>query len=168
MKDIDTPRRMISRGGKALQRYVFAEDRAPGDGLQPGDGLAKLLLAAAGYARHAEDFPGGNGEVDVVKRLDAILIDDGEVMHVQHRRVAQRLGAMNRQIHRRADHALGQFPGAGFAGVHRADAPAAAQNGDAIRNFQNFVEFMGDDDNGAALVAHLAQNCKQAFDLLRG
>ena len=57
MKDMDTPRLDDLARGQALQRYVACSRMAPpADGLQAGDGLAQLLLAAAGNARHAQDL----------------------------------------------------------------------------------------------------------------
>ena len=168
MKDMDTPRRMISRGRKALQRDALAEDGAAGDGLKAGDGLAEFLLAAAGNARHAEDLAGGDGKVDVVQRLDAVFIDDGEVVYVQHRRVAQGVGAMDGEVHRRATMRSVQFAGGGLLRVHRADAVALAEDGDAVGDVQHLVELVGDDDDGAASSRILRRMATRAVDLLRG
>ena len=90
------------------------------------------------------------------------------MVYVQHRRVAQGFGAMDGEVHRRADHALGQLAGGGLLRVHRADAVALAEDGDAVGDVQHLVELVGDDDDGAALVAHLAKDGEEAVDLLRG
>ena len=45
---------------------------------------------------------------------------------------------------------------------------ALSEDGDAVGYLHNFVKFVRDDNNGLAVLFHLAQNRKQRLDLLRG
>ena len=55
--------------GQAVDALVFHQDGAACDGMQAGDGLAQLLLAAAGHARYAQNFTGAEGKAHIFERL---------------------------------------------------------------------------------------------------
>ena len=79
-----------------------------------------------------------------------------------------RLGTVDVQFHFLTHHHLGQAGFGGFGSFHCAHIFALAQNGHAVRDVKDLMEFMGDNDNRLAVRLHVAHDGKEFFGLLRG
>ena len=66
------------------------------------------------------------------------------------------------------DHHLGQFLFIGLCLHDCTDVFPLAQDCDPVGDFHDFVEFVRNDDNGLAVVPHIAQDREQPGDFLRG
>ena len=155
--------------GALAQNVLFLiKNRALLGGDQARDGLAQLLLTAAGNTGHAQDLAGVDVEAHIVQTLAAVGLVHGQVHHLQDGVHVFRLRAADGQAHRVAHHQLGEPGGVHTGGGHAAHAFALAQDGHPVADGQHLVQLVGDDDDGAALGLHLAQNGKQLVGLLRG
>ena len=134
---------------------------------QARDGLQQLALTAAGHARHAEDLAAVEGKAGVVQRDHALGIDAGDVLDVQPSCQVHRLRAVDVQLHALAHHHLGQTADGGVFRLHGSDVLALAQHRHPVGQLQHLVELVGDDDDGVAIVAHVAQHVEQPLRLLR-
>ena len=144
------------------------ESETPLDGLQAGDGLQQLLLAAAGDARDAQDLAGVGGEGHVVELEDALDVAYGQALDLDAGLRVDRIGPLDVQRHGVADHHVGHLLGVGALRRHVADELAVAQDGHAVGQGLDLVHLVGDDDDGLAVVAHVAQHREELVRLLRG
>ena len=78
-----------------------------------------------------------------------------------------RLRTLDIQLNFFANHHFGQRRFACTSSFNCADVFALTQNSHAIRDFQNLVQFVGNDDDGFSVFAHIAHDVKQFFRLLR-
>ena len=91
-------------GRHGVEALILQGDAAAGDAAggfqQPDDGRAGQRLAGAGFADHAEDFAGLDGEGDLVEGAQGAAAGgefDGQVLDLQERHQADgRLGAKER------------------------------------------------------------------------
>ena len=88
-------------------------------------------------------------------------------MNIQDRVARDHRHAVNIQVHLPAHHHFSQDKPVRFRGVDRADIAAFVQHSYAVRYAHHFFQFMGDDDDRAAIPLHGAQDVKQVLDLLR-
>ena len=141
-------------------------DAAGLHGLQPGDGLQQLLLAAAGNAGNAEDLPGIRRKGDVVQLQDTVDAAHRQAFDLDARLRVHRVRPVDVQGDGVPDHHVGHFLGVGLGGRHVADELPVAQDGHAVGERLHLVHFVGDDDNGLSVVAHVAQHGKELIGLL--
>ena len=90
------------------------------------------------------------------------------MFHFHQSLVKVKFRAVDGQFHRAAHHHVGKFRRVGFGGIHRTDGFPFSEDRHPIAEFQHFVEFMGDDDNGITGAAHFAQNGKELLGFLMG
>ena len=136
--------------------------------LQAGDGLQQLLLAAAGDARDAEDLAGVGREGHVVELEDAVHAPHGETLDLDAGLRVLRLGAVDVQHDRAADHHVGHLLRVGVLREHVADELPVAQHGHAVGERLHLVHLVRDDHDGLVVVSHVAQHREELVRLLRG
>ncbi len=71
------------------------------------------------------------------------------------------------QQHRTADHHFRQLRLGGLSYGHGANHPATPKDGDAIRDRENLIELMADEDNGLSLFFQASEVAEQLLDFLR-
>ena len=135
--------------------------------LQAADGLKQLLLTGAGDARNAEDLAAHCRKADIVKLLDALLIQNGQAADGQALLQLFVFRTVNVQRNAVADHHVRQGLLRRLRGVHAADVLSLAQHGDAIRNGEHLVQLVGDDNDRLAVGLHVPHNGKELVRLLR-
>ena len=136
--------------------------------LQTGDGLQQFLLPGACNARNTQDLAGIGLEGSMGQHLTAFLVDDGDVLHIQLQPGIDRIGTLNVQHDLFAHHHLRQAHFGGVAGVDRTHILTLAQHRHTVRQGEHLIELMGDDDNGVALLAHVAQHLEELLSFLWG
>ena len=136
--------------------------------MQARDGLEQLLLAGAGDARDAEDLAAHGGKRHVVELLHALGVKTREVLHREARHRIFIPGPVDVQGDRAADHHVGQGLRVRLRGVDRANVLALAENGDLVGQGHDLVQLVGNDDDGLAVGAHVAQHLEELVRLLRG
>ena len=147
---------------------VAVLDAATGQGLQTRDGLQQFLLTAARNACNAQNFAGEGFELDVRQHRAAFVIHGVDVGQLQLHDGIDGIGTFDVQLDLLAHHHFGQAALCRILRVHRADGFALAQHGHAVAQAEHFVEFVGNDQDGVPLIAHVTQHLEQLFRLLRG
>ena len=141
---------------------------AGGDGIEACDGFEQFALAAACDARDAEHLACVDGEGDIIKTLDAKLVVNRQPIDDKALRDVFRLGTVDVQADRVADHHIGQRLLVGVLGGNIADVLALAQHRHAVRYVEHLMELMGDDDEGLAVRLHVAHDGEELVRFLRG
>ena len=100
--------------------------------------------------------------------MGTLFVAHGQVFHEQPLLWVLGCGALNVQINFFAHHHFGQGLLRGVLGGYIAHILALTQNHHPVGNFQYLMKFMGDDDNGLAVLPHTPQHIKQPPGLLRG
>ncbi len=149
-----------------MSRPVEA-DRARARAAHPRDGLDELLLAVAVDARDADDLARPHVEREPAHGLEAAVVHDVQVLHLQRELAGRRGLLVHHQQHLAADHELGQALLGGARDGHRGHLLAAAQHRHAVGDSQHLVELVGDDDDRGAGGLELAQHAEQLLRLLR-
>ena len=159
-------------GGRVRQRLELAVDfeRAAVGAKLPEQGARELQLPAAHEAVDAQHLAGAG--------LKGHVAIGGEKRQGGGAKGDRRLGAAREPdlaeiaflqlLAARADHALDD-PALvdGRSDVGRRDLAAVAKDGDRVRNLQDVVEEMRDEDDASAALAQLGENAEQALDLGR-
>ena len=138
------------------------------DGPQAGDGLAQLLLAAAGDAGHPQDFAPPEVEAHMVDGGGALVAFDGQVPDFQEGPGLLHHRPLDVQLHLPAHHVLGELLLAGGGGVHGTDVLPLPEDGHPVADLQHLVELVGDDDDGVARSLHAAEHIEEPGRLLHG
>ena len=86
--------------------------------------------------------------------------------HLQHGFAGLGGCLVHHQLHVVAHHHAAQFGGGGVLGVHGADVFALAQDAHAVGHFHDFVQLMGNEQNGLALLGQPLHDLHQLHDLL--
>jgi hypothetical protein len=153
-------------GARAGDVPAVGGDRAGGGRPQAGDGVDQLGLPVAVDAGDADDLPRADGQRQPAHGLEAAVVVDDEVGDLQPRlgRPAGRL--LDREHDVAADHQprealLGRARG-GLGG----DVAPAPQHGHAVRDVEDLVELVGDEDHRRALRGQAAQDRLQLGRLL--
>ena len=136
--------------------------------LQPGDGFQQLLLPAARDPGDSEDLSRVGRKADVLQLQNPVDAPYGQAFHLDARLRVHGVGPLDVQHDRMTDHHVGHFLGVGFGRGHVADELPVAQDRHPVRQLLHLVHLVRDDDHGLAVVAHVAQDGKQLFGLLRG
>ena len=148
----------------AVQRKLAARQLA-----QAGQTVDELGLAVALDARQTNDLACVHLEGHVLHHvLLALVVVDGNILHVQHGLAGVRGLLFHLQLHVAAHHAAGKLFLGGTLDIHRAHILALAQHGAAVGHSHDLVELMGDEKDGLALLFEPAHDLHQLVDLLRG
>ena len=143
-------------------------DRAAFGRLQASDRFQKLFLAVAGDAGDAEDLSAVRRKGYIVQLHQAFFIAHRQVVHTDPRAGIHRLRPLDGQRYRMADQQVGHFLRVGILREHIAHVGAFTKHGHTVRQLLYLVHLMGDDHDGLAVVAHVAQDPEQFFRFLRG
>ena len=137
-------------------------------GLQTRNGLQKLFLTAAGNTGNAQNLPGIGGEGHIVQLEGTLHVLHGQMLYHNAGLGIHGGRTVNVQRHRTSNHHIGHLLGVGFPCEHIAHELAVAQDGHPIGQVLHLVHLVGDDDDGLAVVAHIAQDLEELFRLLGG
>ena len=96
------------------------------------------------------------------------MIPAGQALDLQAEIPVLGLRPVDVQAHRPAHHHLGELLGVGVGCVDGADVLALAEDGHPVGEGHDLVELVGDDDDGLAVGAHVAQDGEELFGLLGG
>ena len=96
------------------------------------------------------------------------LVDVFEVAHTKHRIGRAGFILLHVQDDIAPDHQAGNFFLCDIARVVNAHGPAAAHNRQPVGDLHDFVELVGDEDDGVALILEVNQLLEQFGRLLRG
>ena len=158
---VDAPR-LQAGDVRALERHGPAGRLA-----QPDDRLDQLVLAVAGDARDAEDLPGPDLEVDAVDDFVAAVVADRQPAHVEGRSGRVRFAAIDGQRHLAADHQLGEVFLVRLGWDALADDLAAPDDRDPVRDLEDLVQLVADEDDAVALGRQAPQDLEDLLRLLR-
>ena len=125
-------------------------------------------MAVTGNPGDANNFTGAHGKRHIVNTCRAFAVFPGEVLDVEHHIARLGLALFHPQENPPAHHQFGQFLHGSvfrFLGGHQL-APAHDRN--TIRDGHDFAQLVGDQNNGFALVAKLAQNAEQMIGFVGG
>jgi hypothetical protein len=133
-----------------------------------GQDLHQFALTIAGHAGNRDDLAGAQHEADIGQQLDALAVLQLQVLYVQHRhtRVVGTAGQGVDDL--AAHHHVGQVFLGGAGGRHGADYAAAAHHGDGVGDVEDFLQIVGDQDDGLALFLEQPQDFEQRRGFLRG
>ncbi len=148
---------------------LFAHDlhRARFDMPQPGDGLCQLALPVTRDACNAHDLAAAHREVDAIDGHRLPIAQDVETLN-RHALLADlHLGAVRCQQYLAADHHLCQLRPAGLGWHRLASHPPQTEHGDSVGQLHDLVQLVGDEDEPAPALGHLAQRDEQILDLSR-
>ena len=104
----------------------------------------------------------------MVEADDALIVVAGDILQRQARDRILIARTVDVERDRVADHHVGQRLRVSLARVDRADVLALAQHRDLVRQRHDLVQLVGDDDDGLAVGAHIAQHVEELLGLLRG
>ena len=135
--------------------------------LKSCNGFQKLLLAISGNSRYTKDFSAENIEAYIVQHLDFLTVinsqmGNGKAFHRIYRR-----RACNIQFHLLANHHLCKGIFCSFTGLYCAYVLPFSKDCHAVRNLQNFVKLVGNDDNRFVICFHVSDHFKKSRRFLR-
>lgn len=144
------------------RRNLARTDRA-----QVQEGVRQFGLPVAFDARDADDFARANAEADVGQLAPAAFVLHRQPLDLKHD-LAGLSGVSRHAQHDVApDHALGEIALGRIRHIERFDHPAAAHDGDPVRDGGDLAQLMGDDHNRTSLGAQRAQRREQTVALDR-
>ena len=146
---------------------VIEKDLSALGNLQTGDSLQKLFLAASGNTGDSQDLSAVHRNVHIIQSLHAFLVFAGKAFDLQAFLHIVRFRTVDIQIHLGAYHHLGETLYIRLRSLHRIDIPAFPEDRHPVRKRQNLLKLMGNDDNGASILTHIAENVKKPVRLLR-
>ena len=138
------------------------------DALQASDGLEQLSLPTVRDSRNPQYLSAKGRERHVVELRDPLVIPHGEVIHKDALDGVHWRGPLDVERHLMANHHVGHLLGSRLGGDHLAHVLSLAKHHHAVADFLHLVELVGDDDDGLAVVTHIAKNGKELLGLLRG
>src|SRR5205814_4900973 len=122
-----------------MERFAIKRDRAGISRMNPEDRLCHIGPARADQSGDAENLAAPHLEAHVRKAPFT-----AEVLHAQAWLADLGLRLVKKFSEFASDHHADDFFGAGVSDISRADAVTVAQNGDAIRDREDFFQAMAD------------------------
>ena len=120
--------------------------RAGGQRTQATDALRQLLLTIAGNAGDAHDLPAAQTQRNIIQPHRTAIAERAHAIEHQAFVARVRRILVILEQHRPPHHHFGQFGAGRLAGGDGIDAPAIAQDRDAVADFQHLVQFMRDEN----------------------
>ena len=165
--DVPDPRLPAAERRDAGDVAAVEHDPARGGVPHPHDRLDQLRLAVALDPGDAQHLARVHDEVHVRQQGAAGLPGEREALDAQHLPVRDRGLPRARVRQLAAHHHLGQLAAGDGARVRGADARAAADHRDAVRDRAHLVQLVGDEQERVALGLHAPQGGEQLVHLLR-
>ena len=134
--------------------------------LEPRNGFQQLFLPAAGNTRDPQDLTAVGGKRYVFQLQDPINASDGQPFDLDSRFGIHGIETVDVQRYGVPHHHVGHFLCVGVFGEHIAYELAVTKDGDPVGEGLDLVHLVCDDDNGLAVVAHVAQHRKELVGLL--
>ena len=91
---------------------------------------------------------------------------DSQTLHIQHHITGIRRLLLHLQLHRTANHHVGQFLLIGIADVDGTNILTLAKNRATVGNCHDLIELMGNEQDGFTLLGKPLHGCHQFLDLL--
>lgn len=130
---------------------------------KPGNSFQQFLLTVAGNTGNAQNFTAERLKRDIVQHAHTLGVGHAQIVYAQTQMGIDRLRTLDIQLNFFANHHFGQRRFACASSFNCADVFALTQNSHAIRDFQNLVQFVGNDDDGFSVFAHIAHDVKPIF-----
>ena len=127
--------------------------------------LQQFRLPVAGDPGNPQDLATANLETDALQPLDTILVGDAQVLDLKHLAIGRGRRLAHAQKYLAADHHLGQLFRIGVFRLDRGGHLAPPHHADGIRHFHDLAQFVGDQDDGFALIPEPAQDAEQVVGL---
>src|SRR3954468_7968892 len=141
-------------------------DRATARLAEADDRLDELILTVPGHPRDPEDLAGADLEVDRVDHLVAAVIADRQTLDLEGRPGRTRFTAIDGERDFAPDHELGQVFLVGLGRDALADDPTAPDDGDPVRDLEDLVQLVADEDDAVAFGREPAQDLEDLLGLL--
>ena len=135
--------------------------------VQSRQAIDQLRLAVAVDTGNAHDFSGPDAEAHMVYGVALVGVrGHAHILHPKDLLLGLGGRFLHLQLHRAAHHHVRQLLLIGFAGVYRTNIPALAQHGDTVGHLHDFVELMGDKEDGLPLSRQILHDLHKLVDLL--
>lgn len=118
-------------------------------------------MAVAFDACYAVDFAVVDVEGEVVDWLGAVVVGDGEVVELEPGCAGCVGGGGDAEEHWSADHHFGEFGFGDGGGGQGAGDGSFAHDGDGVGDAEDFVEFVGDEDDGVVALPETVEGGKE-------
>ena len=144
-------------------------NRTAGGFLQAGDAIDELALAVAVDTGDADDLSGADIKRDIVHSVFLVKLRVyAQVLHGQDD--VPRLGLTfdHFQLDRTANHHIGKSLLVGVFGLDGTDALSLTKDGNPVCHGHNFVELMGNEQNGFPLRRQVFHDLHELINLLGG
>ncbi len=154
---------------RAVRRHVVAGqlDPAACDLAQPDDRLDELVLPVARDAGDPEDLARADLEVDATDSRVATVVRDLQTGHLQDRGRGMRCAPVDRQLDGPPDHEFGEIVLVRLGRDALADHLAPPDDRDPVRDLEDFVELVADEQDAVTLGRQPAQDLEDLLGLLR-
>jgi len=155
-------------GGVAEGDFPAAnEDITDGrDGRAAEEGFEEFGSAGSHEACDADDFSGGEGEIDVLESpaLRVPRSCEGEIADFQQDFADIANMGVGAFFDFATDHQVGDFSGSGGGLVEGADERTIAEDGDAVGELEDFVKLVGDVEDRDPLLFETQNDTEEAGD----
>ena len=147
-----------------------AELYAPaGDLVEAGEAADELRLAVAVYAGDADNLAAAHVEADAAHRVALVQVARHlQAAHLEHGVRGLGRALVDDELDGASDHHVRELLLVRVLRVDRADALAAAEDGDAVGDLHNLIELVRDEEDALALAGELAHRRHELLNLLRG
>src|SRR3954447_23108138 len=143
-------------------------DGAGGRLAQADDRLHELVLAVARNAGDAQDLAGTDLEVDGVDDLGTPVVLDREALDPKARIGGMRVAPIGDERDPAPDHELREVRFVRLGRDALADDAAASDDGDPVRDLEDLVQLVADEDDAVAFLGQPPQDLEDLLGLLRG
>src|SRR5579859_2607260 len=132
-----------------------------------GQGLDQFGLTVPLHTRDSQDFARAHIKADTMQRFKVAVRARVYIFDVQHYRAGPRGSLVDTQQNLATDHQTRDFCLVGLASDQFARVLATAQHRDIVGQLKYFAQFMGDKNNGLALLYQPTQHPEQLVGFLR-
>lgn len=153
--------------GSAGNIAATEADRAGSSFFEARQAINEFRLAVAIDPGQADDLTSAHIKAHALDGV--VLVHSGghhQVFHTENGIPRLCLALDDLQLNGAAHHHIAQVLLIRITGVHRADALALAQDGDAVGHGHDLVELVGDKENGFALFGKALHGGHELFDFL--
>ena len=147
--------------------FIEFNAAALGCNLKSCNGFQKFLLAISGNSGYTKDFSAENIKAYIIQHLDFLTVINSQMGNRKSFHRIHRRRACNIQFYLLANHHLCKRVFCSFTGLYCAYVFPFSKDCHTVRNLQNFVKLVRNDDNGFVICFHVSDHFKKPCRFLR-
>ena len=134
---------------------------------ESGQDFHELRLPVPVYSGKAHDLAGVHGQRQPANRLDATVVACPDIVDLEHRGTRARSRFLDSEQHLAPHHEASEAGLGRSVTLDGLDLPSASEHGDSVRDLENLVQLVGDEDDRHALAVEGLQDREELRRFLR-